>query len=127
MIILNRQDRAKELVKEGNFLVLVTFLLKNELILNNNLEQEPKPHLSAFTTKTSTIYFEPRGKQKIIISYLPLQFVKHTAIVLFTNESMGEFLYNLEGVVSLPTKSKVRVDEPSLDSRVKLIKINRNT
>ena len=90
-----------------------------------NLEQEPKPHLSAFSTKISSIYFDSRGKQKLKISYLPLQLVKHTGIILFTNETLGEFLYNLEGVAYMPEKSKIIVDESSLDSRVKLIKTNR--
>jgi hypothetical protein len=81
--------------------------------------------LSAFATNISTVQFDSRGKQKLKISYLPLQLVKHSAIILFTNETLGEFLYNLEGVVSMPEKSKIIVDESNLDSRVKLIKTNR--
>ena len=81
--------------------------------------------MSAFATNISTVQFDSRGKQKLKISYLPLQLVKHTGIILFTNETLGEFLYNLQGVASMPEKSKIIVDESSLDSRVKLIKTNR--
>ncbi len=72
------------------------------------------------------MYLEPKSKKKILINYLPLQLFKHTAIILFTNDKLGEFLYNLEGTSLMPEKSKIIIDEQSLDtSKIKLIKLNR--
>jgi hypothetical protein len=83
------------------------------------------PIYSAFYTKTKSIYLEPKVKQKILVNYLPLQFIKHSGLILLSNEKIGEFLYYLDGAVSLPEPTKPHVDENSLDlARIKLIKSN---
>lgn len=82
---------------------------------------------SAFYTKNQSIYLGAKSKLEIVINYLPLQYIKHSAIILFSNEKIGEFLYYLEGLPSLPNPSRALVDESSLNSaRIKYIKINRN-
>lgn len=51
--------------------------------------------------------------------------MKHTAVIIFTNEKVGEFLYYLEGTALLPEPFKVIVDEAKMDvARCKLIKAN---
>jgi hypothetical protein len=84
------------------------------------------PILSAYYTKSETIYLEAKGKAQISISYLPLQFVKHSAVILFTNEKLGEFLYHLEGSAKQPEATKILVDENALDpNKIKFIKSSR--
>lgn len=82
---------------------------------------------SAFFTKTESIYLEPKTRKQILVSYLPLQLIRHLGLILFSNENIGEFIYHLEGNALLPEPSRTFIDEKSLDSdRVKLIKSNRN-
>lgn len=84
------------------------------------------PVYSAFYTKTKTIYLEPKVKKQISVSYLPLQFIRQNGLILFSNESIGEFIYHLEGNSLLPEPSKTYIDEKSLDTdRVKIIRSNR--
>jgi hypothetical protein len=60
-----------------------------------------------------------------MLVYLPLQLLKHNAIVLLSNEKLGEFLYTLEAQAVLPEPCKIGIDESSLDpARIKLIKSN---
>lgn len=91
------------------------------------LEIDPTtPVYSAFFTKTQSIYLEPKVKKQIVVSYLPLQFIQHTGLILFSNETNGEFIYHLEGNSQLPEPSKTYIDEKSLDSdRVKIIRSTR--
>lgn len=84
------------------------------------------PILSAFYTKQESIYLEAKGKAVITVSYLPLQSVKHGAVLLFTNEKLGEFVYHLEGTAAQPEPIKVQVDEGALDpNKIKYIKSSR--
>lgn len=84
------------------------------------------PIFSAFYTKTQSIKLNANGKCSFEVNYLPLQMIKHSAIILFSNEKMGEFLYYLEGNASLPKPNRTLVDEKNLDaSKVKYIKSNR--
>lgn len=47
-------------------------------------------------------------------------------MILLSNESLGEFLCNVEGTAQLPEPTKIAIDEKFLDpSRIKLIKSNR--
>ena len=72
------------------------------------------------------MYLEAKGSAKIPLNYLPLQLVKHSAILMFQNERVGEFLYYLDGTPTLPEPCKVLVDETFLDtSHIKYIKSNR--
>ena len=72
------------------------------------------------------MYLEAKGSAKIPLNYLPLQLVKHSAILMFQSERVGEFLYYLDGTPTLPEPCKVLVDETFLDtSHVKYIKSNR--
>ena len=55
-----------------------------------------------------------------------MQFVKHSAVILFTNDKLGEFLYHLEGTPISPDPKKVQVDETTLDpNKIKYIKSSR--
>jgi hypothetical protein len=66
-----------------------------------------------------------RAKSPLSLTYLPLQLIKHTAVIIFANDKVGEFIYYLEGTALLPEPFKVIVDESALDSnRCKLIKSN---
>ena len=86
-----------------------------------------QPIYSAFYTKSKTIKLAAKSKSEIVVNYLPLQYIKHSAIIIFTNEKLGEFLYYLEGVPNLPDPTRTLVDESALDTtRIKYIKINRN-
>ena len=68
-----------------------------------------------------------KGKSQISISYLPLQLVKHSAVIMFTNEKLGEFVYYLEGSAKQPDATKIQVDENVLDpNKIKYIKSSRN-
>ncbi len=85
------------------------------------------PLLSAFYTKSESIYLDGKGKAQIFITYLPLQYVKHSAVILFTNEKLGEFVYHLEGSAKQPDATKIQVDENVLDpNKIKYIKSRRN-
>jgi hypothetical protein len=80
-------------------------------------------HLSSFFCKTESISLSARGKGKISINYLPLQLVKQGGVIVFTNESIGEFVYYLEGTAKSPELYKVTVDESAIDlNKIKLIK-----
>lgn len=84
------------------------------------------PIYSAFYTKAQSIKLSPKGKSHLEVNYLPLQMIKHSAILLFSNEKMGEFLYYLEGNAALPEPSRALVDEKNLDAtKVKYLKSNR--
>lgn len=84
------------------------------------------PILSAFYTKAESFYLEAKAKTQISVNYLPLQLIKHSAIIIFSNDKLGEFLYYLDGAACQPEPCKVSVDENSLDSsKIKLIKSNR--
>jgi hypothetical protein len=86
---------------------------------------EQYPLLSAFYTKIKTIRLGPKSKAQLIVNYLPLQLIKQSAVIVFSNENIGEFLYYLEGTPSMPGPTKVGVDEQFFDSaRVKHIKSN---
>jgi hypothetical protein len=77
---------------------------------------------SAFYTRSDSIYLEARGKAQLIVHYLPLQFMKHAAVVVFTNDRVGDFLYHLEGMPTTPAPIRCAVDESSLDhARIKLV------
>lgn len=81
---------------------------------------------SAFYTKTQSIKLSANGKSSFEVNYLPLQMIKHSAIILFSNEKMGEFLYYLEGNATLPEPNRTLVDEKNLDAnKVKFLKSNR--
>lgn len=83
-------------------------------------------YLSAFHTRTSKLSLSPKEKIRVLVTYLPLQFVKHSGILLLTNERLGQFLYYLDGAPNPPEPCKVGVDESGLDSsRVKVIKSSR--
>jgi hypothetical protein len=83
---------------------------------------------SAFYTKTKSINLAAKSKTELVINYLPLQYIKHSAILIFTNEKLGEFLYYLEGVPNLPDPTRTLVDESTLDTtRIKYIKLNRSS
>ncbi|CAF0834043.1 unnamed protein product [Brachionus calyciflorus] len=100
--------------------------LGNEKSKKKESLEKNLPILSAFYTKTEKIFLNARKTAKFDINYLPLQMIKHSAILLFSNEKMGEFLYYLEGVASLPEPTRVLVDEKSLDSaRIKYIKSSK--
>ena len=82
-----------------------------------------QPILSAFHTKVTSIKLDARAKTPLPLTYLPLQLMKHTAVIIFTNEKVGEFIYYLEGTALLPEPFKVIVDEANMDvTRCKLIK-----
>ncbi len=82
--------------------------------------------LSAFHTKTEKIFLEAKAKTQISITYLPLQFVKHSGVILFTNAKSGEFLYHLEGSPLQPDPTRTVVDEATLDpNKIKYIKSSR--
>lgn len=83
-------------------------------------------YLSAFHTRTTKVSLNPKEKIKVLVTYLPLQFVKHSGILLMTNERLGQFLYYLDGAPNPPEPCKVNVDDSGLDSsRVKVIKSSR--
>lgn len=82
--------------------------------------------MSAFHLKPEVLYLEPKQKIKILVTYLPLQLIKHSAVLIFSDEKVGDLVYYLEGSTGTPEPSKVRVDESSLDqAKIKLIKSNR--
>lgn len=88
--------------------------------------KELKAFYSAFSSRDTTIHLEAKEKKKIVLTYLPLQLLKHSCAILFSNEKLGEFLYNVEGTAQLPEPAKIAIDEKSLDpARVKLIKSSR--
>ena len=74
-----------------------------------------KPILSAFHTKIKSIKIDARAKTPLALTYLPLQLMKHTAVLIFSNENIGEFIYYLEGTALLPEPFKVIVDEAAID------------
>lgn len=93
------------------------------------IELDPNvPIYKSFFTKTESIYLEPKVKKQIVISYLPLQYIKHAGLILLSNEKVGEFIYHLEGNALLPEPSKTIIEEKSLDAdRVKIIRPNSIT
>ncbi len=72
----------------------------------------------------SRIRLEAGHKVQLPVYYLPLQLVnKHTALVIFSNDTLGEFIYYLEGVPQRPETFRVNVDEDFLDTeKCRLIK-----
>jgi hypothetical protein len=91
-----------------------------------SVQQNSEPILSAFFTSTLSLDLGANGTSQIKINYLPLQFIKRTAVLVLTNEKIGEFIYYLDGNVTQPDPFKVVVDEKSLDhDKCKLIKSTR--
>ena len=89
--------------------------------------EENFPILSAYHTKAEKIYLAANGKGQIVLTYLPLQLIKHSGVLIFQSDKVGEFIYYLEGAPTLPEPCKIFFDESSLDSaRIKFIKSNRN-
>lgn len=85
-----------------------------------------KPFYSAFVCHQKSVHLEAKSKIKVSLTYLPLQLLKHAGVVLFTNDNLGEFLYNVEGVAQMPEPIRVGIDEKFLDpTRVKLIKSSK--
>lgn len=105
--------------------------IKNPFDINNcekdsRQSQNNEPILSAFFTSTSSLDLNAHGACQLKINYLPLQFMKRTAVLVLSNEKIGEFIYYLEGNVTQPDPFKVIVDEKRLDSdKCKLIKSTR--
>ena len=103
------------------------------LFIDNSLKghvlkvsDEEKLILSAFHLKKESLSLAPHQKVKVAVTYLPLQLIKHSAVLIFSNEKVGDLVYYLEGSAGTPDASKVRVEESSLDpTKIKLIKSNR--
>jgi hypothetical protein len=95
-------------------------LTSDRLIDNILLESvvfKGQPLYSAFHTKSTRIKLDSNHKTSIVVNYLPIQMLsKHTALIIFSNDAIGEFIYYLEGTPLRPDTFKVTVDEQFLDT-----------
>ena len=63
--------------------------------------------LSAFYCARDNIYLECQTSAVIHIDFLPFHTGKNQCSVLFINEKIGEFLYSIEALSTLPVPSKL--------------------
>ena len=63
--------------------------------------------LSAFHTKTSSVYLEGGGSASVDINFLPFHTGKRQCSVILVCESVGEIIYSIEAVATPPLPAQL--------------------
>ncbi|KAI0223616.1 Cilia- and flagella-associated protein 47 [Lamellibrachia satsuma] len=64
--------------------------------------QEDRKTLSVFFSQKPTVYLPANKSAQIVVNFLPYEIGKRQCSIIFVNENIGEFLYAIEGVSTMP-------------------------